>query len=216
MGYYELAREAREELSRSTDTAAKGTWAQRLRELGVLTANLLVEMGDLECAAEHLASLPAYDAGDPEDPDSQRLRTMEAFVWIRVGDIAAARRSLADSTTVPLTPIHALLKMADDDFEGATKTWEDLRKANVEDPMVAQNLAVCLLYQGQLAKARDVLESLIASGHSFHSLTFNLATLYELSTERAKDKKLHLAERLAAQTPSADEGWEKAAVDFKL
>ncbi|KAF2761005.1 hypothetical protein EJ05DRAFT_449284 [Pseudovirgaria hyperparasitica] len=216
MGYYELAREARSEIARASathnDNAATEEWSARLRELGVLTANLLVEMGDLEAAAEHLASLPGYT--DAEDAEAVRLRTYEALLWLRVGDIAAARRTLPASQ--PPSHLTALLQISDDDFDSALSTLQALRKSHSKDPMIGQNLAVCRLYVGQMSAAREVLEDLVDQGHAFHTLTFNLATLYELSTERAREKKGALADRVAGRKPRDQESWERANVDFKL
>lgn len=73
-----------------------------------------------------------------------------------------------------------------------------------------------------------LLTSLIDNGHSFHALTFNLATVYELRTERSRAKKLELAEKVAelmnVHTDDDDEdaghgrsAWaERGNVDFKL
>lgn len=59
-------------------------------------------------------------------------------------------------------------------------------------------------------------------GHSFHALTFNLATVYELCTERSRAKKMEFAERVAEKTggSNGDEGGqaraERSNADFKL
>ncbi len=81
--------------------------------------------------------------------------------------------------------------------------------------MVGVNLAVCLLYMGTLEEGRAVLESLVASGYSSHTLLFNLTTVYELCTERSRQLKLELAQRVADMEPTA-RGWEKRNADFKL
>ena len=69
-----------------------------------------------------------------------------------------------------------------------------------------------------------LLTALVDAGHSFHALTFNLATVYELSSERSRAKKMELAEKVAGSMivdgKSEDrEGsvWaERANADFKL
>lgn len=53
------------------------------------------------------------------------------------------------------------------------------------------------------------------AGCASHTLLFNLTTMYELATDRAKGLKTRLAERVAALEPSA-QGWEKTNADFKL
>ena len=64
-------------------------------------------------------------------------------------------------------------------------------------------------------QARSLLEALIDKPASFHALTFNLSTIYELCTEYSRDRKMELADRVATHKPSQF-GWEKSAADFKL
>ena len=62
--------------------------------------------------------------------------------------------------------------------------------------------------------------------NSFHALTFNLSTIYELCTERSRGLKIGLAEKVASMESSNGEGedggkggkrgWEKVNGDFKL
>lgn len=59
------------------------------------------------------------------------------------------------------------------------------------------------------------MEELIDSGLSSHTLLFNLSTMYELCTERNRNMKMKLAERVAGMDESAA-GWEKTNNDFKL
>lgn len=65
-------------------------------------------------------------------------------------------------------------------------------------------------------QARELLESLIATNHSFSSLTFNLSTIYELCSDKSRVLKMGLAEKLAKQPRSGEKNWEKPNVDFKL
>ena len=53
------------------------------------------------------------------------------------------------------------------------------------------------------------------AGRSSRTLLFNLTTMYELCTERARGLKIKLSEKVAAMEPSAN-GWEKTNADFKL
>ena len=64
-------------------------------------------------------------------------------------------------------------------------------------------------------QGREVLEGLVDAGYASHTLLFNLTTMYELATDRAKGLKTQLTERVAALEPSAH-GWEKTNADFKL
>lgn len=60
-----------------------------------------------------------------------------------------------------------------------------------------------------------MLEKLVDSGLSSHTLLFNLSTIYELCTEKNRNSKMKLAERVAAIDESVA-GWEKTNNDFKL
>ncbi|KAL8865453.1 MAG: hypothetical protein Q9198_009315, partial [Flavoplaca austrocitrina] len=66
-----------------------------------------------------------------------------------------------------------------------------------------------------------LLSQLIASNHAFHALTFNLATVYELSMDKSWERKMQLAERVAEglmRDRDEVEGrrMERGNVDFKL
>ena len=50
---------------------------------------------------------------------------------------------------------------------------------------------------------------------SSHTLLFNLSTVYELCTEKHRNMKMKLAERVAGMEES-QAGWEKTNADFKL
>ena len=74
-------------------------------------------------------------------------------------------------------------------------------------------------------QARNLLSQLVNEGNSFHALTFNLSTIYELCTERSRALKIGLAEKVAELQQERDRasgdgnggvGWEKVNGDFKL
>lgn len=53
-------------------------------------------------------------------------------------------------------------------------------------------------------------------GNSFHALTFNLSTIYELCTERSRALKIGLAEKVAEMHEEGRGIGEKVNGDFKL
>ncbi|KAF2021535.1 hypothetical protein BU24DRAFT_383593 [Aaosphaeria arxii CBS 175.79] len=249
MGYYELARECRDNIAKSDLEDDKRRWRNRLRDCGIRVANVLVEMGDLEGAGRHLSSLspastdtmPSTSEGDEkeedDDDDAKAIVYMETLVWLRVGDIRAARLCLsrASGSTTPNDTIlngalTALSHLADSSYARAVSTLQALHEQHPSNPMITQNLAVCLLYTGHIAQARSLLSSLAipaspsnstdeatkSATPPFHSLTFNLCTIYELCTERSRDRKVRLAEALAERTPDGVVGWEIPSADFKL
>lgn len=216
MGYYELARECRESVLRASEESEKMLWRRRLRDCGIRVANTLVEMGDLEGAGRHLGTLSESDG----EPDRDVL-VMEAMVWLRVGDMASARRCLAQAADVESDALldgalAALVQLADSDYEAAATSFRALHEQFPDDAMVAQNLAVCLLYTGHIPDAKDLLSKLVDQSPPFHSLVFNLSTVFELCTERNRDKKGEIAEKLASRKDGGGVAWERSTLEFKL
>ncbi|KAH7304878.1 hypothetical protein BKA65DRAFT_521267 [Rhexocercosporidium sp. MPI-PUGE-AT-0058] len=197
-------------------------WEQRLADLGIRVASALIEMEDLEGATRFLSSLKP----DPRNPS--RLAIQKALLWLCIGDVEAARACVVerDRNGKGRNVILALAAMADSEFDKAVEVWRALIEGNGEEgekAMWRQNLGVCYLYLGRMDEARKILESLISTSHSFHALTFNLSTIYELCTERSRALKIGLAEKVASMLDSsgadAEEargGWEKVNGDFKL
>ncbi|KAF2026191.1 hypothetical protein EK21DRAFT_92630 [Setomelanomma holmii] len=223
MGYFELARECREMLVKSsTPDVEKPLWRKRLRECGVRVASVLVEMGDLEGAGRHLGTLGDAESQDNEggNDGTTELRIMETLVWLRVGDIASARRCLArTSSTSPsliADTLTALLHLSNSDFQSATSSFRTLHTQYPTNAMIAQNLAVCLVYTGDIAESQEILSKLVNSSAPFHAMIFNLSTVYELCTERNRDRKVELAGKLASRKDGQGVGWEVGGGEFKL
>ena len=192
MSYYELAREARANIS-ATVTTSHGIiakkdgdaflWRSRLHDLGVRVANALIEIGDLEAAAVHLASLEPVPENNSEagsiGNDGMRLR--EALVWLSLGNVRAAEKCLertssivsnSDDASTARDMLVAMLEIADGNFTAAHGSWEVLsskRKKNMGDvispsPLVDQNRAICSLYAGNM---KDVCSRSSSYRYSF-------------------------------------------------
>ncbi|KAL2881974.1 Obg-like ATPase [Colletotrichum sp. CLE4] len=215
MSYHDLAREAREQISKATarhDNSARELWKARLEDLGVAVAGALIEMDDPAGAAHHLATLK--DRGDG------KMALSRALMWLHLGDADAARRCVVRGENAGEDGKHveevvgALCQMADGEYEAALASWRGLRE-EVADEMVGVNMAVCLLYTGKLTETRAIFEDMVGSGYSSHTLLFNLSTTYELCTERNRNLKVRLVDKVAdlEETPK---GWEKNNADFKL
>ena len=240
MGYYELAREARKELQKLAQgfiTAEKKTqaarmWEERLKDLGVRVASALVEMGDLASAAAHL------QASRGQEAMSKEAAFREALLWLKIGDVdrAKAVATGAEGKCQEEYAIDALVQMAEGRYREASDSWRGLlggvdkdRKWDGEEVWKV-NLGVSLLYSGQIEEvseltlvsssidqanieqARDIMEATVASGTAFPALTFNLSTIYELSTDRSRGLKTQLVDKVATlqDTPSLTNA------DFKL
>lgn len=142
LGYYDLARDAREEIMRTTGEERR-MWRERLEDLGVRVGNALVEMGDFAGAARHLESLRRKHA-----KNERFLNKRLAMLYLRLGDVTAARRYI-EVETDENSALRPLLSMSEGRYEDAVQEWEALRK-NSKSDMITQNLAVCLLYTGRV------------------------------------------------------------------
>ncbi|KAJ3530265.1 hypothetical protein NM208_g9401 [Fusarium decemcellulare] len=212
MSYHDLAREARDRITKAAaqhDNSAREIWKARLHDLGIQVAGALIELEDLTGAAHHLSTL--RDRGDG------KIALSKALMWLHLGDATSARdcaQQAAESDENTEKLIAALCDMADAEYDSALEMWREL-KETMDDEMVGVNMAVCLLYLGKIQEGRDILEGLVDSGLSSHTLLFNLSTMYELCTEKHRNLKLKLTERVAAMDVSPA-GWEKTNSDFKL
>jgi tetratricopeptide (TPR) repeat protein len=228
MGYYDLGREARLMLTTlkkdpSENTEAIAMWQLRLEDLGLRVASALIETDDLDGASRHLKLLGGSDG----------LRMQKALLWLYLGDVDAARDCVSrptDSENANLEEsdvVLALAHMGDGDYESAVSLWETLIASSTdksETAMFRQNLAVCLLYLGRLPQARAYLEALVDSGLAWKGITFNLATIYELCTERSRALKIGIVEKIAEQKEGRMDrsgafeagGYEGVNGDFKL
>ncbi|KAL4945027.1 hypothetical protein BDV06DRAFT_58983 [Aspergillus oleicola] len=212
-GLYEIGLEARREIMRpDIDPAEREIWKQRLSDLGIRSVNALIEMGDLTAAKRSLESLKQ------RGPANEATRLRAILLELSIGDVDAARKQceeLGEGGDAICTP---LLSMAEGRYDNAVGEWRALKDKGrgIDDAIVSQNLAVCLLYTGQLSGAREVLESLIQTQHSFSSLVFNLATVYELCFDKAVQLKQGLVEAIAKQPITGDANLDRLNADFKL
>jgi trafficking protein particle complex subunit 12 len=179
MSYYELAREARVEVARAAkahDHSSAEMWKRRLADLGIKVAGALIEMEDLAGAAAHLASLPEAQAQahDNEKRDGGRVAMCRALLWLHLGDVDAARRSISSQQQDPREEtvgrvIDALADMADGDYDTALQKWkalwDEMRENEINDEMVGVNLAVCLLYTGQMSEVRLLAHFLLTPSY---------------------------------------------------
>lgn len=147
-GLYELGMEARREVMKHEhDDATRDIWRKRLADLGIRTVNALVEMGDLDAAKRSLESLR-----EPT-PDSDIMKLRKGLLFLRIGDVDAAERvfgNARDSKEAAL--LQPLLSMSDGRYGDAADEWRSLQedKSRTDGGLIAQNLAVCLLYTGRL------------------------------------------------------------------
>jgi tetratricopeptide (TPR) repeat protein len=235
-GLYELGLEARREIMRTDLTQSeREIWKDRLADLGIRSVNALIEMGDLDAARRSLDSLKISDS------DAAINKSRKVLLFLIIGDIDAAKKVYEEAGMPNESILKPLLSMAEGQYNDAVAEWRALLEngeENNDKALISQNLAVCLLYTGQLnevsrcnsgpiflaadikadaySQARQILESLVAANHSFGSLVFNLSTVYELCSDKASILKTSLAESVAKQPISGDLNLDRPSADFKL
>ncbi|KAN0083333.1 hypothetical protein V8E54_002421 [Elaphomyces granulatus] len=213
-GLYELGLEARREIIRpGIDKAEREIWKARLADLGIRGVNALVEMGDLDAARRSLRSL----TGTSQASDIDKVRIV--LLHLRIGDVGAAKELLSEFSILRRGILKPLLDMAEGRYDDAVASWRSLLEKDYSkenEAMISQNLAVCLLYTGQLNESRALLESLVSANYSFQSLTFNLSTIYELCSDKSKALKTRLAEEVSKQSHFGETNLDRPNADFKL
>ncbi|RMZ91197.1 hypothetical protein DV736_g1557, partial [Chaetothyriales sp. CBS 134916] len=112
----------------------------------------------------------------------------------------------------------SLVAVANDDLDQAVHilAGENIDQESGLLALAKQNLAVALLYRCEIERARSILAHLINQHESFQTLTMNLATMYELTSDRSKDKKLALASKVAAEMETLKQARSFLNDDFKL
>jgi len=177
--------------------------------------NALIEMGDLDCAARTLETLI------PSKSEDLTLWTSRmVLLRIKMGDIARAQKLIETSglNSQDKLALESLLAIAQGQYKDAAET---LSQSETEadaaiKALVKQNLAVAYLYNGEVHRSRQILEGLVEEGHSFQSLTLNLATIYDLSSDKSRDMKISLISRVANHRNSTGISRSFMNADFKL
>lgn len=147
-GLYEIGLEVRREITRSgTSESERTVWKDRLADLGIRSVNALIEMGDFDAARRSLDSLKVVES----EAETTRLR--KALLLLRIGDLDAAGQLFGTSTETEDTALlKPLISMSDGRYSDAVDQWRSLAEhgTRIDGALVTQNLAVCLLYTGQL------------------------------------------------------------------
>jgi thioredoxin-like negative regulator of GroEL len=230
MGLYALSTECRTLAAKAKaekDDAGFATWKHRLHALGLRVAGELIEMGELETARRHLDTLSSDTTGDAEEATKMRIR--KTLLLLRLGDTQAAEQCLASSSSaqtdtdldIQTQALKALTSLCSSDFSTALSTLQALAASHPHNPLISHNLAIAHLYTNNVVVGSEMLEALITQDEVvFPTLLFNLCTMHELRTEKARDRKLDLVDVVAGLGDQRAEtrvgGFEKGVAEFKL
>jgi trafficking protein particle complex subunit 12 len=199
---YDVAWECRAHLSDSELVPEeRNIWTQRLQEVSIRVVNALIENGDLDVAVRLLKSLQPSKS---EHGDLIFWASRMILLMIKLGNVDLVHDLLADlDFDLEDLPIpHVLTAAAEGRLDEAAKLlsrYSD-QPGTAVTPLFKQNLAWALLYRGHVAQAKAILEELVADGHSFQTLTVNLATIHDLTSDKSRERKMELANVLAQTT----------------
>ncbi|EJD47971.1 hypothetical protein AURDEDRAFT_113238, partial [Auricularia subglabra TFB-10046 SS5] len=168
-------------------------WKERAARLCLMLATQLIEMKNFTAAARLLEPLCASSAV---------MRSAVARIYLQAGHLDAATKHFDivekdDGASVATKDLNrAMLAITRADWQAAQTVLTNMLEADPENAAVANNLAVSLLSSGKVQEATEILESSLqlnpASVTAAEPLLFNLATLYELRSTTAMDKKRDL------------------------
>lgn len=148
------------------------------------------------------------------------VRSIQGRVFLQLGDLLTAMKFFEQASSLRPDPdVDSLidkscLSIASNNY---IEAYEFLAKANEmrpHNPVVINNMSVCLLYLGRLKEALNLLESnLTANPEAFllDTQVLNLATLYELESSYAGQKKHSLLDLMSRH---AGDGVNTACLKF--
>lgn len=147
-GYYDLAAYARKQHKLSVTADDKDLWQRRLRDLGLRTGNTLIAMGDMNGARRLYKSF--VDAAE-EQKERAVLAGWLAMLCLRMGDLEGARQWIVCTAEEKDRVLDALLMMTEDRYDNAVTAWRELLEGE-QHVLAKHNLAVCLVYTGELTE----------------------------------------------------------------
>ncbi|CAG9792889.1 unnamed protein product [Diatraea saccharalis] len=181
-------------------------WTGRETRVQHSIVNCAIALKEYRLAGKILSSLQ-HQASSPGQ--KRAISSALCRLWLLAGHIKAALAHLNDAMEsrhhlCPTPDVReyvdmGLVEIANGKYQEA---YNNFVKAADQEPtniMVANNIAVCLLYMGRLKEAIAVLQKAINSDPERglnESLLVNLCTLYELESSKTNEKKLNLLRML--------------------
>ncbi|CAH1395351.1 unnamed protein product [Nezara viridula] len=200
------------ELSPKEREISKQVWSSRearvlhsIINVALMAKNFILAIEVLQSLAEKSVSINQKRA----------LESSLGRIFLQVGDVINAekcftvanslkrnKKNTLSTNTADLRELvdQGLVHVAQNNYKEAHELFQ---KASLLDPsniMVLNNIAVCLLYMGQLKNALTILTSAIDSNprHALHeALLINVCTLFELESSHSDQNKLALLRQVA-------------------
>lgn len=190
-------------ISESDQLDAVRLWTARKSRILVSIINCAVGMKNYILAIEILENLCKLPDWTMEQIGI--LRSAVGRVHLFLGDVSAAEKFLIrdnkeeETSSVRELVDNGLMAVAQNAFQEAYSCFQSASTMDPSNVMLINNMAVCLLYTGQLKAAVRLYESVV-NRNPLKSLQepilLNMCTSYELHTTHCKQTKLHLLRQL--------------------
>lgn len=190
-------------ISESEQRDAVRLWTARKSRILVSIINCAVGMKNYVLAIEILEDLCKLPDWSTEQVGI--LRSAIGRVHLFLGDVSAAERYLVRdgkeerTSSVRELVDSGLMAVAQNAFQEAYSCFQSASAMDPSNVMLINNMAVCLLYTGQLKAAVRLYENLVGRNplkSLQEPILLNMCTSYELHTTHCKQTKLHLLRQL--------------------
>ncbi|XP_060820564.1 trafficking protein particle complex subunit 12 [Bombus pascuorum] len=178
-------------------------WKGRRSRTFISIINCAVSMKNYVLGIDILGRLCESADWSPEQMDA--LRSSIGRLHLFLGDVSAAEKFLINlhkkesGPTVRELTDRGLMAVAHNSFQEAYKCFQAAEALDPSNIALINNMAVCLLYTGQLKAAVHLYESMITRNpvkSLQEPILLNICTSYELHTTHCKQPKLHLLSQL--------------------
>lgn len=160
-------------------------WESRLRDLAFYVSFILVRLGDIEAAIEHLKNVQhTAQKGSEEDKKfGTRIVPMISLLYLQMGDTESARNILTTHSSIFKAEfLESLCAAIDGDWLQAEillqKCFDEGENDSIDVvSMTKNNLAVSMFYQGKLDNAFGLFKEIVNS----HDSSLNTTSLPSIS-----------------------------------
>ncbi|XP_035212657.1 trafficking protein particle complex subunit 12-like [Stegodyphus dumicola] len=189
-------------LPESRQKASLEIWSKRERRVLYSILNCVLSQKDYILAVSVIKILM-----EKSQEHAPELHSALGRIYLQLGDVKYAQEcftkagklseDIPEKFRVEEKINKALLAIAFNNSEEAYKYYQEAYSISPGNAMLANNMAVCLLYMGRLKESLNLLEKTIRSSPSsclHDGILFNICTLYELESSRCTQKKLAMLE----------------------
>lgn len=180
-------------------------WRTRRHRVMYSITNCAVSLKDFRLAGGLIERLIQ------EDPNSAAgLYSALGRLCLQLGDVTAAQETFNQYFEHSLPPPHhdpvqgllhsAYVSIAQNAFKDAAEILQQAHKINPSNGLVINNYGVCLMYTGRVSEAIALVEGAVFSQPErflHEAIVLNLATMYELESSNAHQKKLKILSLIA-------------------